>query len=126
MSHEAPAGRRWRDVQVAHIVTLSFAVALAGIAAVRAAPLAFEHVMDIGSSGTGEDRFAYVQDFAFARDGKFLAMWGRKGSGPGELANPRGIMVDKLTGRVFVADTGNNRIQVFRPLSERSASARAR
>jgi DNA-binding beta-propeller fold protein YncE len=56
-----------------------------------------------------------------------LFNFGGLGTGPGEFANPRGIMVDKVSGRVFVADTGNNRIQVFRPVGDKvGAQARAR
>jgi len=38
--------------------------------------------------------------------------WGRKGSGPGEFDTPHSVVVDKQ-GRVYVADRGNSRIQVF-------------
>ena len=52
----------------------------------------------------------------FDKDGKFLTMWGKKGSGNGEFGNLHGIIVDKATGFVYVADTANNRVQVFKPL----------
>jgi DNA-binding beta-propeller fold protein YncE len=52
------------------------------------------------------------------KTGKHLAMWGRKGSGNGEFGNLHGIIVDKSTGYVYVADTANNRIQVFRPIAD--------
>jgi DNA-binding beta-propeller fold protein YncE len=48
----------------------------------------------------------------FAPDGKFIAAWGKKGSGPGEFNEPHGIALDSA-GRVFVADRANARIQVF-------------
>jgi DNA-binding beta-propeller fold protein YncE len=51
----------------------------------------------------------------FDRDGKFLTTWGRKGSGKGEFGNLHGIVVERRTGTVFVADSANNRVQVFRP-----------
>ena len=53
----------------------------------------------------------------FDKDGKYLTMWGTKGSGNGEFGNLHGIIVDKKTGWVYVADTANNRIQVFQPLN---------
>jgi sugar lactone lactonase YvrE len=50
----------------------------------------------------------------FAPNGKFVAAWGKKGSGPGEFNEPRGIALD-WAGRVFVADRVNAGIQVFDP-----------
>ena len=52
----------------------------------------------------------------FDKEGKFLAMWGKRGSGNGEFGNLHGILVDKKTGHIYVADTANNRVQVFRPV----------
>ena len=46
---------------------------------------------------------------------KYLTQWGKKGSGTGEFGNLHGIIVDKGTGWVYVADTANNRVQVFKP-----------
>lgn len=43
-----------------------------------------------------------------------LSVWGKSGSGPGQLFRPTGIAV-AATGEVYVADTGNDRIQVFDP-----------
>jgi len=43
-------------------------------------------------------------------NGKFLFRFGKKGKNPGEFVSPGGIAV---TGKVFVADTGNDRVQVF-------------
>ncbi|HET9948870.1 MAG TPA: peptidyl-alpha-hydroxyglycine alpha-amidating lyase family protein [Longimicrobiales bacterium] len=48
----------------------------------------------------------------FSADGTFLASWGRPGSGPGELRIPHGLAFD-ARGRLFVADRGNHRIQIF-------------
>jgi streptogramin lyase len=50
----------------------------------------------------------------FAPDGRFVAAWGKKGSGPREFNEPHGIALDSA-GRVFVADRVNARIQVFDP-----------
>jgi DNA-binding beta-propeller fold protein YncE len=54
----------------------------------------------------------------FNKDGKFLAMWGKKGSANGEFGNLHGITVDKATGLIYVADTANNRIQVFKRVGD--------
>ena len=51
----------------------------------------------------------------FDKDGKFLTQFGRAGSGSGEFGNLHGIIVDKSNGWIYVADTANNRIQVFKP-----------
>jgi streptogramin lyase len=48
----------------------------------------------------------------FSNDGKFIKTWGKKGSGPGEFDTPHSIAMDSR-GRIFVADRGNNRIQIF-------------
>lgn len=48
----------------------------------------------------------------FSKDGKFIKAWGRKGTGPGEFGELHAIALDS-TGRVFVGDRGNNRVQIF-------------
>ena len=50
----------------------------------------------------------------FDSEGNFIAKWGTQGTGDGELERPYTLIVDRL-GYVYVADAGNNRIQVFRP-----------
>jgi DNA-binding beta-propeller fold protein YncE len=46
------------------------------------------------------------------KDGKFITAWGKHGAGPGEFNTPHSIALDS-TGRVFVADRINSRVQVF-------------
>src|SRR3954452_22348801 len=41
------------------------------------------------------------------------AVFGSPGSGPGQFSGPQGIDVDPQDGELFVADSNNNRIQVF-------------
>jgi sugar lactone lactonase YvrE len=48
----------------------------------------------------------------FTRDGKYISSFGKLGSGPGEFRTPHGLAFDSK-GRLFVADRGNVRIQVF-------------
>jgi DNA-binding beta-propeller fold protein YncE len=48
----------------------------------------------------------------FSKDGRFLMTWGKKGLAPGELNIPHALAFDSK-GRLFVADRGNNRIQIF-------------
>lgn len=68
-------------------------------------------VLDDGSvlvsDGYGNTRVA-----KFTADGTFLTSWGTPGTGPGQFNLPHGIEVD-AAGRVFVADRGNSRVQVF-------------
>lgn len=48
----------------------------------------------------------------FNRDGNWARGWGQTGSGPGQFNKIRGIVSD-AAGNLYVADAGNNRIQVF-------------
>jgi sugar lactone lactonase YvrE len=48
----------------------------------------------------------------FTKDGKFVKSWGKLGSGPGEFRTPHSLALDSR-GRLFVADRGNVRLQLF-------------
>ncbi len=48
------------------------------------------------------------------REGKAVKTWGTKGGKPGQFKSPSGIALDE-DGRVYVSDTGNNRIQRVTP-----------
>jgi DNA-binding beta-propeller fold protein YncE len=48
----------------------------------------------------------------FSADGRFIKQWGRIGNAPGEFRTPHGLAFDSR-GRLFVADRGNHRIQIF-------------
>lgn len=48
----------------------------------------------------------------FSRDGTFIKTWGRLGTGRGEFRTPHALAFDSR-GRLFVADRGNDRIQIF-------------
>jgi len=71
--------------------------------------------------GIDKDDNVYVGEIGnnrvsvFDAQGNFLTMWGKKGSGNSEFGNIHGVFVDRDTGWVYVADTANNRIQVFKP-----------
>ena len=45
-------------------------------------------------------------------NGNFIASWGSDGIGDGQFSKSEGLDVDP-DGYVYVADTGNKRIQVF-------------
>lgn len=74
------------------------------------AGLSFDKNDNVYVAEIGNDR-VQVSD----KDGKFITSWGKKGSGNGEFGNLHGLIVDRTTGWVYVADTANNRIQVFKP-----------
>ncbi len=83
----------------------------------------FEHVMNIGTQGTGEGQFKYVEDFALSIDGHLLASdaahawiqvfdkttgaylgrFGGKGDDDEHLDKPEGIAVAP-NGHIYVAD----------------------
>jgi DNA-binding beta-propeller fold protein YncE len=48
----------------------------------------------------------------FDKNGKFVKVVAKKGSGPGEFMEPHGLAMDSA-GRLFVADRSNNRIQIL-------------
>jgi streptogramin lyase len=48
----------------------------------------------------------------FSPGGKFIKAWGKQGTGPGEFNNPHSLAMDSK-GRLFVADRGNSRVQIF-------------
>lgn len=75
---------------------------------VLAAPGGEVYVLD-GHGAGGNNRIVKL-----ASDGSFLRAWGTTGPGPaaGELADPHAIAMDSR-GRLFVADRGNVRIQIF-------------
>ncbi|HLH42075.1 MAG TPA: peptidyl-alpha-hydroxyglycine alpha-amidating lyase family protein [Bryobacteraceae bacterium] len=59
------------------------------------------------ADGLGNARVA-----KFDKNGKFVKSWGSRGSGPGQFNQVHGIAID-ANNNVYVADAGNNRIQVF-------------
>ena len=64
----------------------------------------------VSTSETSEASHAGIAKFS--KDGKFIKRWGKLGTGPGEFNVPHSLAMDSQ-GRLFVADRGNNRIQIF-------------
>ena len=58
------------------------------------------------------DGYAAHRVHKFSSAGELLLSWGRQGIGPGEFALVHNIWIDR-SGRVFVSDCENDRIQVF-------------
>jgi hypothetical protein len=48
----------------------------------------------------------------YTADGKFIKSWGGYGYGPGEFRGAHSLAMDSQ-GRLFVADRGNRRLQIF-------------
>lgn len=61
----------------------------------------------------------YIMDYmrhalsVYNKEGKYLFEYGSKGGGPGMFNYPKAIFIDQ-DGRLFVADTFNKRVQVFK------------
>jgi sugar lactone lactonase YvrE len=66
----------------------------------------------IVSDGHGGNTNARI--VKFTSGGKFIAAWGKRGSGPGEFGVNHSVAIDSA-GRIFVADRSNNRIEIFSP-----------
>ena len=60
----------------------------------------------------GHDSNSNARIVKFAKDGKFIKTWGKRGSAPGDFDTPHTIAIDSR-GRLFVGDRANNRIQIF-------------
>jgi len=59
--------------------------------------------------GHGQGRNRIIK---FNSRGEYLFEWGGTGDGPGQFNQPHSLAMDSQ-GRLFVADRGNNRIQIF-------------
>jgi sugar lactone lactonase YvrE len=62
------------------------------------------------NAGATPDTVARISKFT--KDGKFVKSWGKFGTGPGEFKTPHSLALDSR-GRLFVADRGNVRLQLF-------------
>ncbi len=92
----------------------------------------FEHVMNIGTKGTSEGQFKYVEDFALSLDGhllasdaahawiqvfdkttgEYLGRFGGKGDDDENLDKPEGIAVAP-NGHIYVADYNTGYVKVY-------------
>jgi hypothetical protein len=81
---------------------------LSSVSCVVVAPNGDIYVGDGHGTGTNDRIVKY------AKDGTFVAAWGKHGKAEGEIDTPHGIALDSA-GQVYVADRVNNRIQIFSP-----------
>jgi streptogramin lyase len=65
------------------------------------------YVVEAGNPAGGLERVSF-----FTAGGTYINSWGAYGTAPGSFKNPSGIATDS-SNNVYVADTGNKRIQVF-------------
>ena len=86
----------------------------------RGAP-PFNRPTNIAVAPNGElyvaDGYGNCRVHRFTADGQLIQSWGEPGTDPGEFHLPHGIAVDE-TGRVWVTDRENDRIQTFSPSGE--------
>jgi peptidylamidoglycolate lyase len=78
---------------------------------------AFDGVADVAVAANGhvfvaDGEGANTRVVEFTPEGQFVRWWGGKGKEPGKFDTPHSIVID-ATGTVYVADRGNNRIQIF-------------
>lgn len=64
------------------------------------------------SEGHTDAPTANARVLKFDKDGKLLAMYGKRGNGDGELLQPHALAMDSR-GRLFVGDRSNNRIVIL-------------
>jgi hypothetical protein len=76
----------------------------------------FRQVTDVAWDAAGNtyisDGYINSRIAKVDKDGNWLKSWGEPGNKPGQFDTPHSIAVD-AQGRVYVADRGNHRIQVF-------------
>lgn len=87
-----------------------------GESPVRHAGGPFNMVTNVAVTAKGDmfisDGYGNARVHHFSARGELLASWGEPGHGPGQFNLPHAIAVDR-SGRVFVADRENSRIQIF-------------
>lgn len=82
------------------------------------------HGVAIDNSGrlfvSGNDKI-YIYDIT-PPTYPLLTTWGQSGTALGDLENPSGIFIDQNSGKVYVAESSNNRVSVFDSTGEISTA----
>jgi peptidylamidoglycolate lyase len=76
----------------------------------------FNRPTDVAVAADGtfyvSDGYVNSRVVKFAADGRYLTSWGTNGAAPGEFDVPHSLALD-AQGRLYVADRGNARVQIF-------------
>jgi sugar lactone lactonase YvrE len=110
----AAEGRGEQIFKIAPDGTVAMTLGTKGVAGDT--PSTFAGPADVAFGNNGDifvaDGHVNNRVVKFSKDGRFIKAWGKKGTGPGEFSVPHAIAIDSR-GRVFVADRGNKRLQIF-------------
>jgi hypothetical protein len=122
--HVAPDGSLWATDPQNHVVhkfsadgKIVATLGKKGVTGDNASHDAFNQPNSVGFAPSGDiyvsDGYVNSRVVQFTADGKFVRIFGgAKGSAPGELSTPHGVVVD-AQGRVVVADSDNKRLSLF-------------
>jgi hypothetical protein len=87
-----------------------------GVSPVLFAGQPFNRVTNVAKSRDGDlyisDGYGNARVHRFTSEGKHITSWGQPGRGAGQFNLPHGVALDS-SGRVYIADRENSRVQIF-------------
>jgi DNA-binding beta-propeller fold protein YncE len=122
--HTDPNGNIWVTDRGAHQIfkfssegTILMTLGQKGIRGDNESTDAFNKPADVviakdGSIFIADGESGNTRVVQYSQEGKFVKYWGGSGTDPGKFSDPHNIAMDS-TGRLYVADRWNNRIQLF-------------